>query len=369
MLRTSALPCRKRSRGSAPVALLFWALAGALFVLPFLRAKDAPHWGAPDPTRKLDPFSDEDESPLDIPFAEDVAEFDVVAAEEEWELEGTLAELLGTASAERFGWETAGFESNELFDHRRVMAGRSVYIAQCAGCHGLEGDGAGPAARHLKPRPRNLLTGLFKFKTTEAGARPKRTDLFDTVTRGLVGSAMPDFRLLAEEKRWDVVEYVRYLAIRGEFQKTMLDIAWQDEELPDPAEVFEIVERRWQTEGMGRVYPTAAEPDFDEASVERGRELFNSAAGASCYSCHGAAGLGDGPSAGAFNDGWGYPIRPRDLTTGLFRAGDDGEALWRLIDEGIAGTPMPGASGTVSGEDIWHIVHFVQDLARTEDAR
>lgn len=353
---------RDARAGKAHVAGLFWAFGASLLALPFARQQDAPDWGATDHTRKLAYTDDEDESPLDKPFAMDVREFDAAVAEDpDWEVAGSLAELVERESAARYGRESERLASSGLVDLTRLAAGERVFLLECAGCHGSEGDGGGPAATHLVPRPRNLRRGLFKFASTPVGSRPLREDLFDTLTRGLVGSAMPSFRLLPEEKRWDVVEYVRWVAIRGEFEQVMLDIAWDDGELPDPDEVAEIVEHRWRRENQKVSYPSVAEPPFDEESVARGRELFRGSAG--CSACHGDTGRGDGPSADEFRDGWGYRIYPRNLAGASFRVGDEPERLWSVIANGIGGTPMFGQAGAASPEGIWDLVHFVQHVA------
>ena len=193
-----------------------------------------------------------------------------------------------------------------------------------------------------------------------------RTDLFQTVTRGLAGSAMPDFRMLPEEKRWDVVEYVAWLSVRGEFEEMMLKFAWEDDELPDPTEMAEIVEGRWDQLQQRPQYPNVAEPDRDQASIDRGRELFVGSK-ATCYTCHGEGGRGDGPAADEYTDDWGYPIRPRDLTAGVFRAGGTGKDLWLTIANGIGGTPMPSYAGALTGEEMWDLVHFIEYLASEEN--
>jgi len=42
-------------------------------------------------------------------------------------------------------------------------AGKVTYDKWCAGCHGVQGDGAGPSALRMLPRPRNFTLGLFRF--------------------------------------------------------------------------------------------------------------------------------------------------------------------------------------------------------------
>lgn len=330
--------------GGAALALVLWILALALVVAPFLRAPDGP-------TRDYEDFGRVE---ADVPFDLDVADFE---AEFELDLSGAVEE----ASARWLDPPDGELVRAGLVDAARLPSGRAAYVRHCSGCHGESGDGAGPAARVLAPRPRNFRKGVFKFTSTETGKRPLPADLFRTITEGLAGSAMPEFRLLPEELRWDLVEYVRYLSMRGELERLVLDSAWEEEELPDAEELAEIVRERWSD--LRAVYPSAQEPELTRASIERGRELFLDAARGNCVSCHGEGGRGDGPSAGDFTDDWGYPVRPRDFTTGVYRAGQTGADLWRSIATGVNGTPMTSSAGVLSPEEIWHVVHYVRSLA------
>ena len=101
---------------------------------------------------------------------------------------------------------------------------------------------------------------------------------------------------------------------------------------------------------------------LDADTIARGRELYLDATGANCSACHGEGGRGDGPSARAFLDHWGYPLVPRDLTSGVYRAGSTRAALYGSIATGINGTPMPSFAGSIAPEDIWAMVHFIESL-------
>ena len=341
-------PSRERS-GQALIASLFWVLGGLLFVAPFLRDADHADLVYEDPVRKT--------SEVDIPFEEDLQ---VLLEELEIDLAGPLSE----ESEKRFAMDGDALAASGLLEVGRLEGGREQYDKHCTGCHGAAGDGAGPAVPHLNPRPRNFRKGVFKFTSTESGRRPARADIFGTITRGLAGSSMPEFRLYSEEIRWDLVEYVRYLAIRGEFEQLALDLAWEEEELPDFDEVYEIVSDRWSERSTRSVYPAIAETENDAESVARGRALFLDETGANCASCHGEGGAGDGPAATDTLDDWGYPIRPRDLRTGTYRAGSAPADLYRSISTGINGTPMPAYGGAIEPEAMWDLVHFVQSLSQ-----
>jgi len=43
------------------------------------------------------------------------------------------------------------------------------------------------------------------------------------------------------------------------------------------------------------------------------------------------------------------------------------EDLYRTIERGLRGTPMPGYSG-MDADDLWHVVHYVQSLSRAPTA-
>ncbi len=116
---------------------------------------------------------------------------------------------------------------NTRFD--RLLAGQAVYQKRCVQCHGDSGNGAGPAAVALNPKPRDYRNGLFKFKSTinkdnpgstSIGDRPKPThaDLVAVIRRGAIGTSMPAFPLLSDQDVNDVVEYVKYLSQRGEME-------------------------------------------------------------------------------------------------------------------------------------------------------
>src|SRR5207248_11511324 len=55
-------------------------------------------------------------------------------------------------------------------------AGKAVYERKCVGCHGEKGDGKGPAAELLLPKPRDFTKGLYKIRST-ANKTPTDQDL------------------------------------------------------------------------------------------------------------------------------------------------------------------------------------------------
>ncbi len=92
-----------------------------------------------------------------------------------------------------------------------LAGGKAVFDTQCAACHGSDGSGNGPAAYLLYPRPRDLRTAKFRIVSTWEGAATD-DDLFQTISRGMPGSAMPSWGHLPEATRWALVAYVKSLA-------------------------------------------------------------------------------------------------------------------------------------------------------------
>lgn len=100
-----------------------------------------------------------------------------------------------------------------------------LYRKHCVQCHGINGDGRGPAALLQAPYPRDYQHGMFKFKSTARGSKPLRSDLLQTLQRGIPGTSMPAFPRVPERDREALVDYVIYLAVRGEVERRLLRVA------------------------------------------------------------------------------------------------------------------------------------------------
>jgi hypothetical protein len=75
---------------------------------------------------------------------------------------------------------------DSLTNNVHVERGRKIYFRACAPCHGVRGDGNGPAAQGFDPAPRNFRRGVYKFRTTVSGVLSIDTDLERTVREGAV---------------------------------------------------------------------------------------------------------------------------------------------------------------------------------------
>ena len=224
-----------------------------------------------------------------------------------------------------------------------LAVGKQIYGQQCAACHGVGGRGDGEAAYLLYPKPRDFVAARYRLVSTWDRV-PTDQDLFDTISRGMPGSAMPSWEHLTTEQRWGLVYYIKSLAEKP------LEIRARKMPAADGSGGEGIIE-----------VPKA--PSFDAAARARALELYKDA----CASCHGATARGDG--AQEQKDDEGFPTRPRDLTAGIFKGSPDPIALYRHIVAGIPGSPMP-MSDWAYGADAWHLVNYVLSLSSdTQRAR
>ena len=309
---------------------------------------------------------------------------------------------------------------------RSDIVGRKngLYREHCAHCHGVTGDGMGPTAAFLKPYPRDYRPGIFKFKSTERADKPTHADLLRILRNGIAGTSMPSFALLSEPQIDALVEYVKYLSIRGETELSLMRAYFELDDdaegiLPETREflvdeTLTPIAEKWKSAAAAQIVVPDMPADIDLAeSIAKGKELFYGDK-ANCVKCHGVTGLGDG-QANDYDD-WSKAIveinkeikgglakagetstsgmsaedaaehrkqvawlgrfshvvdgdalvprtiPPRNLRLGVYRGGRRPLDLYYRIHAGINGAPMPAAKGTVPPEDIWHIVNYIRSL-------
>ena len=213
-------------------------------------------------------------------------------------------------------------------------AGRRVYRAHCAACHGVLGDGQGPAARDLPstPPPRDFRMAQFKWRSTPTGELPTDDDLLRTISRGVDGTWMPGWSGWLSER--DMRNVIAYLKTFSEF---------------------------WDIDEPAKPYPIGQPPPPTEAVITRGREIYERLR---CAKCHGESGRGDGPAAASLEDYRRRPILAFDFTHGMYRGGSAPRDLYRTLMTGLTGTPMPAFDDVVEPVDRWALVHYTLSLNR-----
>ena len=232
-----------------------------------------------------------------------------------------------------FIWTVAQSVAPPAVEADPSKEGTDLFEKQCAICHGSDGKGDGRAAVFLFPKPRNFTDGLFKIRTTPGGSPPTKQDIFNTITNGMPGSAMPGFASLPESQRWALAALVA---------------EWAEIE-EEPEEVIQV----------------SAEPPATAEIVGQGKELYIKN---KCWECHGHEGRGDGPASGTHIDDWGYPILTNDLTRGIFKGGHQPSDIYVRLTSGLAGTPMPAYEDVLSDAERWALAHYVKSLVGSKVA-
>ena len=201
--------------------------------------------------------------------------------------------------------------------------GRRVYVEHCAICHGDEGDGRGEAAPHFATPPRDFTSGRYKIRSTASGQPPTDDDLARSVVRGLPGTGMvPQDHLSADEVR----------AVIG-FIKTLSP--------------------RFGAGPPAAALPLPSEPPPSDASLARGRKVYEKA---DCGECHGREGRGDGPSAKDLK------VKPADLTRRPFKGGSTPRDVVRAVITGYDGTSMPSYHLLLDDGELWDLARYVASL-------
>lgn len=210
--------------------------------------------------------------------------------------------------------------------------GKAIYDAHCVECHGPNGNGDGPAAPVLSPRPRDLTAGRFKIRSTESGHLPTDDDLIRTVRDGLYGTSMAGWSgVLSDTEIRDVVAHLKTLTPRFADENPVVVIP--GEEIPRSPE-----------------------------SIERGKQVYGTL---QCRACHGTDGRGTGAISTDHKDDWNEPLPSADLTQPwTFRGGSTARDVYLRFRTGMSGTPMPSFLGAASNADMWDLANYVVSLAR-----
>ena len=174
---------------------------------------------------------------------------------------------------------------------------------------------------------------------------------------------MPSFDRFTDDEVQAVVDYVIALSLRGEFERVLAGIAYEDGELPDAAGLKDVVQEiltPWHDSTNLIVMPVSSMPAMTDDSVQAGHQLFLQHA---CNKCHGKFGRGGSMEKVEVGlDTWGNKAAAADLSSGMFRGGGRPIDIYRRIYSGINGTPMPAFEKLFANDPdaIWQLVHFIK---------
>ncbi|MCC7528995.1 MAG: cbb3-type cytochrome c oxidase subunit I [Candidatus Melainabacteria bacterium] len=175
--------------------------------------------------------------------------------------------------------------------------GAVIFARNCQGCHGEMGDGQGPAAEGLFPKPASLIEANYTIKHLAA-----------VLMNGIPGTAMPAWRDMPQDNVAALIAHLKTLAERP-------------------------------------VYVTSKE-ELASKEVQGGKKIYEQ----KCVSCHGIDGDGNGPAAATLDR------RP----TNFKEVQPEPDDLLKAIEEGIPGTSMPPWKDQLSEQERDKLSRYVQ---------
>lgn len=262
--------------------------------------------------------------------------------------------------------------SKKPFDEPQKLGGEWISAAQlnqgwetynnyCMQCHGMDGDGKGPAAQGMVPAPRNFKQGLYKFGNVALGELPTDADLARIIRYGLNGTQMLPWDI-SDERLAAVIQYI----------KTFSPV-WKEQK---PGAALEFTKDPWG-------------PQLASEAIEQGRKIYHGLA--QCYTCHPSYAsveevstyskeiTGNGVDELRENahisinqaSSYGHNYMPPDFTKNHTRTARNTEDIYKRLVVGVNGTTMPAWRGMVSisgdpvedEKNLWALAYYVQSLS------
>jgi mono/diheme cytochrome c family protein len=242
-------------------------------------------------------------------------------------------------------------DGKSVQSQKQLEEGRQAYAMYCVGCHGEKGDGNGPAARFLSPKPRDFRVGRLKFAAVPANSPPTDDDYLRVMQHGLHGTAMPAWSLVPLSEQKAIVAYI----------KTFYPNWAKDDPVPPvvmPAD------------------PWRGKP---EAGIAEGERLYHGFA--ACYNCHPAyatkAKISELSASYKMpvsefrpalyesvekESDWGANIRPPDFLSDRIKLATSRDLLALVIATGVGGTAMPSWASSLTPEQLWGLTYYVESL-------
>jgi cytochrome c oxidase cbb3-type subunit III len=183
--------------------------------------------------------------------------------------------------------------------------GERVYLERCWPCHGLAGDGKGPAAAGMSPPPSD-------FTLPDALREKSDSMLLDAILKGKPGGAMYP-QGVDPQSAVDLVAFLKTLPRVIGREKNFLD-------------------------------------SLARADKEAGRALYNRR----CWPCHGPTGRGNGPAATALRP------PPADLGDPDKVAERTAARLYAALSRGVPGTAM--AAQDISDKEKFDLIAYLRTM-------
>jgi cytochrome c553 len=225
------------------------------------------------------------------------------------------------------------------------------YVKYCSQCHGLRGEGNGPASRSLHPSPRSFVDEPMRYVS---GVRSLATDddLRHTIVNGLIGVSMPNHRNLSATEIESIVRQVR------RFQQAGLTARFEKSHYKDSPQIRDrwIDERFKDTQSIKIDEPQST----GETEFASGRRLFLEIG---CVKCHPLE--TNLETVTAQFDSLGRQVQPRRFGLEPLKRNGSFRELYARIVLGIPGTSHPALSPINRKADLEHLVLYVQSIQGT----
>jgi cbb3-type cytochrome c oxidase subunit II len=154
-------------------------------------------------------------------------------------------------------------------------------------------------------------------------------------------SIMPSFEFLSDDQQKKIINYLFNLGDRVAAERMIRPVGpYVNRE--DPIAYPTVSTASDQPQGW---------PTWEAAQLQEGKETYV----ARCLTCHGCAGNGLGSYAGTLI------VTPADFKQEPFRSMPDDEWFWH-VSEGIQGTIMPTWKTSLSEEERWKVIRYVQQI-------
>jgi mono/diheme cytochrome c family protein len=248
--------------------------------------------------------------------------------------------------------------------------GHDTYMQYCMQCHGVNGDGLGPASYGAYPPPRNFKQGIIKFGSVSSGEYPTDDDLKHTIRYGLRGTPMLPWDI-SDERLDAVVQYIKTFSQVGVDPKTRPSI--------EPGTPQTLT-------------PDPFGPGKEAEAIALGRKVYHGMA--QCYTCHpsyaslaevnayskdltgnGVSEMRPDADLSILQDSsYGHKFMPPDFTKTQIKTGGDIASLYKVLGTGVGGTTMPAWKGNLSTledeaakekqseERLWALAYYVNSL-------
>ncbi|MBA2662177.1 MAG: c-type cytochrome [Bradymonadaceae bacterium] len=240
---------------------------------------------------------------------------------------GGICLVIPAVYAQGIGQQT--LERQMVPTPQKIERGQRLFNEQCSSCHGANGQGGAPMGERLG------AAGFSQGLNRSGGL----ITIYNVIARGLPDAEHPVYNNLFFQDQWATAHFV-YTLLPGSPSDSPQTIAQARQEA-----IEGVCDPNIRETIADRLEPTGAE------QIELGRATY----AAQCASCHGDAGRGDGPAAGAL-----VPP-PRNFAAPIeqWTNGSSPLAIFNTLARGIDGTSMPSYAH-LPEEERWALTHYVR---------